>query len=231
MCDCKENIVNIPAGPQGPQGIQGPQGEPGTPGENGQDGAPGECECPQYEVGDAAHGGIVAFVDEFNHGFVIDTDVVIRPWAAGNHAGVGVADYTVVGALSDGIFGGQTNTPIIVANAMISTSANRNSTFAAKYCHERVAGISTTKYGDWYLPTVAELEIIYDNFTIINNAIFTVVGKNLEALEYWSSLEDDTSYAGGPDGYINAFTVNLSTGLAVSIEKNNTFRVLPIRRF
>lgn len=241
MCNtCDEKIITVPVGPQGPQGLQGEPGPQGIQGVEGIQGPIGECDCPEYTVGQVVHGGVVAYVDEHNHGIVvfIEDAPTTLPWVAGNHAGAGTGDFTVVGALSDCMFGGISNTPMIVSNAMISTPDNRNSTFAAKYCHELSGGLLfQTKYGDWYLPSKTELNFIYDNIGLINASLVSLGGSakplvtSGELANYWSSVEDEDSFSIGLGGYANAFYFNMDTGSSSSAIKINTLKVRAIRRF
>lgn len=57
-----------------------------------------------------------------------------------------------------------------------------------------------TKAGDWYLPAMGELYIIYNNRDVLNKALEKIGGTNLGTSSfYWSSSEYSNGYAWGID--------------------------------
>jgi len=134
-----------------------------------------------HYIGESYCGGIVFYVyDNGKHGLIAaitDQSTGIR-WYGGS--------YTNTRARGDGVGAGLKNTAIIIANQ----GAVDGSAFAATVCNEysvaeTVGGI-TTAYGDWYLPSKLELNLLYLQRTVVGG---------FENGGYWSSTEDDGNYA------------------------------------
>ena len=51
-----------------------------------------------------------------------------------------------------------------------------------------------TQAGDWYLPSMGELNAIHDNMDVLNNALGKIAATKLGANDYWSSSEDSYRY-------------------------------------
>ena len=154
-----------------------------------------------HTIGESYGGGIVFYVyDNGKHGLIAatsDQSTGIR-WYGGSS--------TDTRARADGVGAGLKNTAIIIANQ----GAVDGNAFAATVCNEysvteTVGGITTT-YGDWYLPSKYELNLMY-------NARSTI-GGGLEKNDYWSSTE--TNYATA------WFQSNGSSGAFYSLAKNYT---------
>ncbi|MBN1414229.1 MAG: DUF1566 domain-containing protein [Bacteroidales bacterium] len=168
-----------------------------------------------YSVGDFALGGVIFWVDETGqHGLVCakqDQSSGIR-WYAGS--------YGRTQAKGDGPFSGEMNTAIIIAAYLVIGDDLAN--YAASIC----AGLQITEggktYGDWYLPSKGELNIMYQNKTIINATATANGGGSFAASSYWSSSEFDPNLT---------TSQNFSTGVQNSNSKNNTFRVRAVRSF
>jgi hypothetical protein len=133
-----------------------------------------------HTIGEAYGGGIVFYVyDGGKHGLIAataDQSTGIR-WYGGTS--------TNTRARAVGIGAGLKNTALIIANQ----AAVDGNDFAATVCSdysvtETVGGISTT-YGDWYLPSTYELDLLYLQKAVVGG--FT-------GITYWSSTEGD---AGG----------------------------------
>jgi hypothetical protein len=137
-----------------------------------------------YKVGDFAQGGIVFWVDETGqHGLVCaktDQSIGVR-WYAGS---IGNTQ-----AKGDGLFAGEANTSIIIA-AYVALGDDEN-TYAARICNELQITEGGKTYGDWYLPSKAELNLIYQNRIIINTTAMANGGSHFSADSYWSSTEED----------------------------------------
>ena len=136
----------------------------------------------KYQIGDFAQGGIVFWLDETGeHGLVcakLDQNGgnVIR-WAAGT------STYTM--ARGDGLYAGGLNTAIIIANQ----GYGDGSTYAARICNELQITEGGKTYGDWYLPSKEELNLMYQNRAIIDSTATTNGGSSFSSLSYWSSTE------------------------------------------
>jgi|TARA_B110000211_G_scaffold26512_1_gene27031 hypothetical protein len=141
-----------------------------------------------YSIGDFAHGGIVFWVDETGqHGLVCakeDQSSGVR-WYAGT--------YGKTQAKGDGVYSGKANTAIIIA-AQVAIGDDGN-TYAARICNElQITEVGKT-YGDWYLPSKYELNLMYQNKTTINNTASANAGSDFSTYSYWSSTEDGNNNA------------------------------------
>ena len=174
-------------GDTGAQGIQGIQGEIGVPGVKGDIGATGadgpkgdtgaDGNFASHAIGDSYGGGIVFFVyDNGQHGLIAataDQSGGIR-WHGGS--------YTNIRARADGIGAGLKNTAIIIADQG-SVAGNA---FAATVCNEYSVTVAGVTYGDWYLPSKHELNLLYFQKHVVGS---------FSGQFYWSSTEVDTIYA------------------------------------
>ena len=144
----------------------------------------------QYKIGDMAQGGIVFYVDESGeHGLVADTADISTGIQWYNGA------YKVTNATGDGVGSGEMNTMLIIAQQTVDNTAGN---FAALLCANLVRG----SYGDWYLPSKDELDLMWKNlhrFGCSNevpdsSTCLTALG-GFESAFYWSSTEDDSVLA------------------------------------
>ena len=86
--------------------------------------------------------------------------------------------FKVTGANGDGVGAGAMNTAMIVA-AQINDTPGGN--FAAKLCADySVKGADGVTYGDWYLPSKAELNLLYKQKSVVGGLVRDA---------YWSSTE------------------------------------------
>jgi hypothetical protein len=162
-----------------------------------------------HSIGESYGGGIVFYVyDGGKHGLIAassDQSTGIR-WYGGS--------FTNTRARADGVGAGFKNTAIIIANQ----GAVDGSAFAATVCNEysvteTVGGI-TTIYGDWYLPSKHELNLLYLQKTVVGG--FADSG-------YWSSSEFVVD--------VGAWFQNFNGGLQDVTFKDTTLRVRAIRAF
>lgn len=158
----------------------------------------------QYKIGDMAQGGIVFFVDESGeHGLVADPadlNTGIR-WYAGTFGNTQ--------AKGDGPFAGEMNTAIIISSLI--AVGDDGSTYAARLCAELQKG----GYGDWYLPSKEELNMMYTDLYLAGLG-------NFASEVYWSSTE-------APSG--NAWEQNFDSGFQNDNNKSVSFRVRAVRAF
>jgi len=135
-----------------------------------------------YQIGDFAHGGIVFWVDETGkHGLVCaktDQSTSMR-WYAGS--------YTYTMARGDGPFSGEMNTAIIIANQ----GYGDGDLYAARVCSELQIIEGGKTYGDWFLPSREELDLMYQNKQLINSTAITNGGSPFAegTNAYWGSTE------------------------------------------
>jgi len=141
-----------------------------------------------YSVGDFAQGGIVFWVDETGqHGLVCaKTDQItgVR-WYAGT--------YGDTQAKGDGPFSGEANTSIIIA-AQVAIGDD-GTTCAARICNELQITEGGKTYGDWYLPSKEELNLMYQNKSTIDASALANDGTAFVNGNYWSSTENSDNYA------------------------------------
>ena len=141
-----------------------------------------------YSVGDFAQGGIVFWVDETGqHGLVAakeDQSTGVR-WYAGT--------YGNTQAKGDGPFSGEANTSIIIA-AQVAIGDD-GSTYAARICNELQVTEGGNTYGDWYLPSKEELNLMYQNKATIDATAGVNGGSGFASAVYWSSTEYYNYYA------------------------------------
>jgi hypothetical protein len=168
-----------------------------------------------YSIGDYVHGGIVFWVDETGqHGLVCakkDQSASMR-WFGGTNGHTR--------AKGDGVFAGKANTAIIIA-ATVSIGDD-NATYAARVCNElQLEEERVPKYGDWYLPSNHELNLMFLKKAEINATAGRQSGSSLSSA-YWSSTEIDK------DG---AYKVNMSDGKGTETSKGSTSNVRAVRTF
>lgn len=167
-----------------------------------------------YKVGDFAHGGIVFWVDATKqHGLVCaKTDQITQVrWSAGT--------FTYTMALGDGPLAGKMNTAIIIANQ----GRGDGNTYAARICNELQVTAGSKTYGDWYLPSREELNLMYQNKATIDATANLKQGSAFASAYYWSSTENTDNGA-----WLHDFT----NGGSLSMSKNlTTVRVRAVRSF
>jgi hypothetical protein len=148
------------------------------------------CSTVHY-IGERYGGGIVFYVyDNGQHGLIAAT--------ADQFGGVGIRWYggtaTKTRARADGIGAGLKNTAIIIANQ----GPVDGNPFAATLCNEYSVTVNGVTYGDWYLPSKYELNLLFLKKSVVNGFVNT---------SYWSSTEiDDEAWrqsfnTGTPDSY------------------------------
>jgi len=122
-------------------------------------------------IGEKYGGGIVFYVyDNGQHGLIAataDQSTGIR-WFGGTN--------TNTRARADGIGAGLKNTAIIIANQ----GPVDGSAFAATVCNEYSVTVGGVTYGDWYLPSKHELNLLFLQKTVVGG-----FANN----DYWSSTE------------------------------------------
>ncbi len=124
-----------------------------------------------YNIGDAAQGGIVFWVDDTGeHGLVAATAdfATTLPWH--NAGGTFVNKVR-----NDGIKAGRYNTDAIIA-------FHGTGPYAAQACAQYLGG----GYGDWYLPSKYELHLLYQQQAVVGG---------FSGVLYWASTEIDAGNA------------------------------------
>jgi hypothetical protein len=168
-----------------------------------------------FSVGDFAQGGIVFWVDETGqHGLVAakeDQSTGVR-WYAGS--------YGNTQAKGDGPFSGEANTSIIIA-AQVAIGDD-GSTYAARICNELQVTEGGKTYGDWYLPSKEELDLMYQNKATIDATAGVNGGSGFARSYYWSSTEYN---------FGNAWIRNFGNGYQNGLAKSSTIYVRAVRAF
>ena len=138
-----------------------------------------------YSIGDFAQGGIVFWVDETGQNGLVcakeDQYTGVR-WYAGT--------YGNTQAKGDGPFSGEANTAIIIT-AQVAIGDD-NVTYAARICNELQITEGGKTYGDWYLPSKEELNLMYQNRATINATATANGGSAFASADYWSSTESNS---------------------------------------
>jgi hypothetical protein len=161
-------------------------------------------DLPSYTVGQLAHGGRVIFVDDTGrHGLVVATadQTIGIKWLNAN--------FHITGATRVGIYGGIDNTADILR-------IEGNGSYAAKIAQSYTGG----GFGDWHLPSLEELKLIYNQ----KNTIGGFADAN-----YWTSTEIAGSPAGNPS--ITAYVKDFTAGAESALGKQSDARVRAIRKF
>ena len=185
-------------------------------------------ETTTYSIGDFAHGGIVFWVDETGkHGLVCAKQdrLSTSRWWAGTRG--------KTRARGDGVYSGKANTAIIIA---VQTGpwddglSDGNNLYinAARYCNELQIVEGDKTFGDWYLPSKYELNLMYQNKTTINTTASANGGSNFHQYHpnyYWSSTESNSMPIAG------AWAQHLTTGHQVNTDKPGAANVRAVRAF
>lgn len=135
-----------------------------------------------YSVGDFAQGGIVFWVDETgHHGLVCAKE--------DQDGGSGIQWYNEqifasTEAYGHGVYAGKMNTMLII----VAQGSNSND-YAAGVCAHFSVTENGVSYGDWYLPSKEELNLIYQNKATIDATAEANGGSSFSSEFYWSSTE------------------------------------------
>jgi len=171
-----------------------------------------------YSVGDFAQGGIVFWVDETGqYGLVCAKE--------DQNGGSGIQWYngswTDTEAHGDGVYAGEMNTMLIIAN-----QGSNSNEYAAGVCANYTAVESGVTYGDWYLPSKEELNLMYQNKATIDATATSNGGSGFASAYYWSSNEINSLNGDG-----NAWGQSFDTGSQNYGSKSNTLYVRAVRAF
>ena len=157
-----------------------------------------------HSIGESYGGGIVFYVYENGrHGLIAatsDQSTGIQ-WYNGT--------YRNTGTTGDGLGAGAMNTAMIVATQMAD---NETGNFAAIVCADYSVTVDGITYGDWYLPSLYELNLLY-----LQKAVVGGFASNF----YWSSTEDD----------ISAWYQTFNDGFQSTNDKSNPGYVRAVRAF
>jgi hypothetical protein len=160
-----------------------------------------------HYIGETYGGGKVFYVyDNGHHGLIAATTdqspTSGLPWS--NYVSI----YT--GTTGDGINSGEMNTSISIAEQL---EYNPTVNFAAKACADYSLIVNGVNYGDWYLPSKYELNLLYQQKDVVGGFYYDY---------YWSSNE--------LDNYSAWFQI-FSDGSQTYTPKNQLFHIRAIRAF
>jgi len=150
-------------------------------------------------IGDSYQGGIIFWLDATGqHGLIAAT--------ADQSAGIQWYNETsrYTGTTGDGLYAGAMNTAMIVATQMAD---NQTGNFAAKVCADYSVTEGGVIYGDWYLPSKYELNLLYIQKTTVGG---------FASASYWSSTENNNEDAWihiFDDGYPNDYGKHYTGGV------------------
>ncbi|MFC4267353.1 Lcl domain-containing protein [Polaribacter marinivivus] len=170
---------------------------------------------PNYKVGDFVKGGIVFWVDETGqHGLVCAKDNLSTStkWFSGTFGNT----Y----AKGDGVYAGKANNAIIMSTH--AAIGDDGILYAARLCNELKVVENNVTYGDWYLPSLHELNLMYQNRSTINTVSTANGGEAFEFDVYWSSTEESDN---------RAWIVNFGNGQETNVLKSVSNNVRAIRSF
>jgi len=155
-------------------------------------------------IGDSYQGGIIFWLDTTGqHGLIAATaDQNTGKWYNGT--------YRYTGTNGDGLYAGKMNTAMIIATQMAD---NQTGNFAAKVCADYSVTVGGVTYGDWYLPSKYELNLLYLQKTVVGG---------FANYFYWSSSEYDNG---------NAWIKYFTNGYQTNYGKNYTLYVRAVRAF
>ncbi len=160
-----------------------------------------------HYIGESYGGGIVYYVyDNGQHG------LVAAP--ADQNGGLGIRWFCCITsntyAKANGVGAGLKNTSQIgAAQAQLSGTVVN----AAAVCNEYSPTVAGVTYGDWYLPSKHELDLLYIKKAVVGGFVNDI---------YWSSTEYD---------YVNAWYFHFGAGGPAPGTKDNLYRVRAIRAF
>ncbi|WP_040523041.1 hypothetical protein [Legionella anisa] len=167
-----------------------------------------------HHIGESYQGGLVIWVDESGqHG-------LIAAKGSATYSAVqwrnGESGEKTTNAKANGVFAGLSNTQLIISEQTIDDQEGQ---FAALVAHQfavqddGMAPCDKTHicYGNWYLPSLTELQLIQQN------AYFQGISGR-----FWSSSEESIS---------SAYLLDFSSGKALSMDKATEALVLPIHSF
>ena len=157
-----------------------------------------------HYIGEKFGGGIVFWIDAIGeHGLVSslsDQSAAMRWYASTNI-------WTM--SLGDGPGAGRSNSDIIISSQGYGDGA----TYAARITHELSISQSGFTYSDWYLPSLTELNLMYQSRAIIGG---------FAAANYWSSTEVSDNLSN---------SIDFTNGMQNIYLKNFPFYVRAIRAF
>ena len=165
-----------------------------------------------HYVGELFGGGVVFWVDHSGqHGLIVSMIDLSTKQAWSN------VKRTLIGNTND--WDGTSNTTVIISQGGHTSSA-------AKLCKDYMnADYGTGIYNDWYLPSIAELNHVWNNFNEMQKTLENdgnVSTSPLTKIYYWTSTEDID---------ILAYIFDFSRGYMTTTTKESSLYVRAVRSF
>jgi hypothetical protein len=185
-----------------------------------------------HSIGESYGGGIVFYTwDNGNHGLIAAKNELGNkgPFDFTSTSGVKFIPGTgyIATAFRSGLGAGMFNTTNIIARTsyyeqafMYAPDPQYHNIYAAMLAQQyaNASNASTPVYGDWYLPSIYELGILYSNLSLISGSGFNA------SHDYWSSTEVNQGYA--------YYFKSSDAGSTTSWNDNSALKyVIPIRQF
>lgn len=170
-----------------------------------------KAQTKELKIGDYYQGGIIFFIEKDNtntqKGLIVSINDVHKGTQWSN------IKMELVGEELNYDKEGEINTIKII------NQKNHNES-AAKLCNEYIYD----EYNDWYLPSLQEFSLMFNNKDLINPAILSAKGDLLNNKLYWTSNE----YM---NGFAWVFPFYFSSMQAYEVDKINLYPVRAIRKF
>lgn len=172
----------------------------------------------KHHIGEVYQGGVVFWVDDSQqHGLVAALHPNIHAAVAWRN---GESGDKTTNARANGIFAGLSNTQLIISEQTIDDQEGQFAALVAYQFAVQNDGLTAcdTKhhcYGNWYLPSLAELQMVR------NNLYLHGIGQWIAGL-YWSSSEDGVS---------SAYLLDFNSGEIISGDKATEALTLPVHAF
>jgi hypothetical protein len=161
-------------------------------------------ETGMHYIGESFDGGTVFWLDDSGrHGLISTTS----DQSAGTTWNAGTNSFVV--GTTGGFGGGESSTFEIIATQRAGTGT----VYAARQCAELTVSTGGSQLSGWYLPSISELVIMYQNRTSIGGFSSAI---------YWSSSQATDTYALG---------IDFSNGNSSSSAKSSSLHVRCIRKF
>ena len=201
-----------PAGPQGTAGPAGPIGPSGPQGETGPQGPAGASYSPiVYSIGDTGPAGGKIFITPATIGNTTGMYFEAAPntWNGGSSDPSSSWCNSIGNITSYASYIGKGS----IETAQIITSCTTSAADLVDTFQVERGGLT---FADWYLPSLAELRLLYDNRTQVSA---------LSTGNYWSTTAESSS------GGIKSWVISMSTGSQSGLDQQSNALVRPVRSF
>jgi hypothetical protein len=163
-----------------------------------------------HYIGEAFGGGVIFHL--WKEGAVEHGLIVCQTGLVGNGGAWSNVSSTSVGAAARSAWDGLNNCAAIVNQTGHTQSA----------AGQALLFISNTAT-DWYLPSYAEMNLLWTNLFNVNKTISTIIGAStIPFFNFWTSTESNNS---------QAFAFNMFTGTPQEFFKTTNLSIIAIRKF